>query len=407
MPVERTAHSPRSRFTRPVLSESMSQPSVAEFFAGIGLVRAGVEAAGLDVVWANDISPIKQAVYSANFGSADYHLCDVRDVRGTDVPDVDIATASFPCIDLSLAGHRRGLAGEQSGLYFEFVRVLAEMGKRRPAAVLIENVPSFISSRGGRDLHDALAALNRLGYVCDLAVVDSRWFVPQSRSRLFVLGLLGTDWLTSVPSLSVVDDEATEGAAESDALRPPSLRRFLAQTSGLDLTRRMIGRPPSADPMLADVVERLPEEDERWWDAKRLAAFDRTLPGRHAARIAGLKDQRLTAWRTGYRRTRGGRAVWEVRADEIAGCLRTARGGSSRQALVEIKQGRHRVRWMTARECGRLQGVPDSFDISPVTESQALFGFGDAVTVPVITWLAESFVAPALGMRAANAHAAA
>ena len=126
----------------------MSLPSVAEFFAGIGLVRAGVEAAGLDVVWANDISPVKHAVYVANFGSDEYRLCDVRDVRGADVPGVDVATATFPCIDLSLAGHRRGLAAEQSGLFFEFVRVLDEMGARRPAAVLIENVPSFVSSRG-------------------------------------------------------------------------------------------------------------------------------------------------------------------------------------------------------------------------------------------------------------------
>lgn len=373
----------------------MSLPSVAEFFAGIGLVRAGVEAAGLDVVWANDISPVKHAVYAANFGGDEYRLCDVRDVRGADVPGVDVATASFPCIDLSLAGHRRGLAGEQSGLFFEFVRVLDEMGARRPAAVLIENVPSFVSSRAGRDLHDALAALNRLGYVCDLAVVDSRWFVPQSRSRLFVLGVLGADRATDAPSLSVVDGETVDGVAGFDALRPAPLRRFLARAAGLDLTRLMTGGPTAVDPRLGDVVERLAPEDDRWWDAKRLAAFDRTLPERHAARVAELEGQSLTAWRTAYRRTRGGRAVWEVRADEIAGCLRTARGGSSRQALVEISEGRHRVRWMTARECGRLQGVPDSFDISPVTESQALFGFGDAVTVPVITWLVESFVAPA------------
>ena len=157
----------------------------------------------------------------------------------------------------------------------------------------------------------------------------------------------------------------------------------------------MTGRPAAVDPRLGDVVERLAPEDERWWDAERLAAFDSTLPERHAARIAELEDQSAPAWRTAYRRTRAGKAVWEVRADEIAGCLRTARGGSSRQALVEAGDGCHRVRWMTARECGRLQGVPDSFDISPVTESQALFGFGDAVTVPVITWLVESFVAPA------------
>lgn len=375
----------------------MSQPSVAEFFAGIGLVRSGMEAAGFEVVWANDISPMKHAVYAANFDGDDYRLCDVRDVSGGDVPDVDVATASFPCIDLSLAGHRRGLAGEQSGLYFEFVRVLSEMGERRPAAVLIENVPSFVSSHGGHDLRDALAALNRLGYVCDLAVVDSRWFVPQSRNRLFVLGLRDLAVQAGVASLTVVENDAATSNGRADALRPPALRKFLAGSGHLELASIFDGCPPTIQARLADAVEHLNADDERWWNEQRLAAFDRTLPGRHEARIAELEEQNVTAWRTAYRRTRGGRAVWEVRADEIAGCLRTARGGSSRQALVEVRAGAHRVRWMTAREYARLQGVPDGFDISPVTESQALFGFGDAVTVPVISWIADSFLAPALG----------
>ena len=385
----------------------MSKPSVAEFFAGIGLVRSGVEAAGFEVVWANDISPVKQAVYAANFGADHYRLCDVRDIRGDAVPEVDVATASFPCIDLSLAGHRRGLAGEQSGLYFEFVRVLAEMGERRPAAVLIENVPSFISSRGGHDLHDALAALNRLGYVCDLAIVDSRWFVPQSRSRLFVLGLRDVAVQAGVPSLSVVENDAAAATGPTDALRPPSLRKFLVASGSLELAPIFDGCPPAVPARLADVVEHLDADDGRWWDERRLAAFDRTLPERHEVRIAELEEQNIAAWRTAYRRTRGGRAVWEVRADEIAGCLRTARGGSSRQALVEVRDGAHRVRWMTAREYARLQGVPDDFDISPVTESQALFGFGDAVTVPVITWIADSFLAPAIRPLAASAGQAA
>lgn len=374
----------------------MSKPSVAEFFAGIGLVRSGMEAAGFEVVWANDISPMKHAVYAANFDGDDYRLCDVRDVSGGDVPDVDVATASFPCTDLSLAGHRRGLAGEQSGLYYEFVRVLSEMGERRPPAVLIENVPSFISSRGGRDLHDALASLNRLGYSCDLAVVDSRWFVPQSRNRLFILGMRGVGVRSDAPSLSVVENDAATAARRSDALRPPSLRKFMAASANLDLSKIFDANPPAGQTRLPDVVERLDDDDERWWDSKRLAAFDRTLPERHVARIAQLEEQSAMTWRTAYRRTRGGNAVWEVRADEIAGCLRTARGGSSRQALVEVRAGAHRVRWMTAREYARLQGVPDGFDISPVTESQALFGFGDAVTVPAITWIAHSFLAPAL-----------
>lgn len=385
----------------------MSQPSVAEFFAGIGLVRSGMEAAGFEVVWANDISPMKHAVYAANFDGDDYRLCDVRDVRGGDVPDVDVATASFPCIDLSLAGHRRGLAGEQSGLYFEFVRVLSEMGERRPAAVLIENVPSFISSHGGRDLHDALTSLDRLGYVCDLAVVDSRWFVPQSRNRLFVLGLRDAAVQAGVPSLSVVGHDVATGTGRTDALRPPALRKFLTGSGHLELASIFDGCPPAVQARLADAVEHLDADDGRWWDERRLAAFDRTLPERHEVRIAELEEQNIAAWRTAYRRTRGGRAVWEVRADEIAGCLRTARGGSSRQALVEVRDGTHRVRWMTAREYARLQGVPDDFDISPVTESQALFGFGDAVTVPVITWIADSFLSPALRPLAASAGQAA
>ena len=385
----------------------MAKPTVAEFFAGIGLVRAGVEAAGLDVVWANDISPVKHAVYAANFDGDDYCVCDVRNIRGDDVPDVDVATASFPCIDLSLAGHRRGLAGEQSGLYFEFVRVLAEMGERRPAAVLIENVPSFISSRGGRDLHDALASLNQLGYSCDLAVADSRWFVPQSRKRLFVLGWLDVSRQAGTPSLSVVDDGQARAALRADALRPPSLRKFLAASGGLELARIFVGCQPSVQARLADVVERLDDDDERWWPSKRLAAFDGTLPERHRARLAELEGDKAPTWRTAYRRTRGGEAVWEVRADEIAGCLRTARGGSSRQALVEVLDGAHRVRWMTAREYARLQGVPDDFDVSPVTESQALFGFGDAVTVPVITWIADGFLVPVLRSPTAAAGEAA
>lgn len=385
----------------------MSKPSVAEFFAGIGLVRSGMEAAGFEVVWANDISPMKHAVYAANFDAADYLLCDVCDIRGSEVPDVDVATASFPCIDLSLAGHRRGLAGEQSGLYFEFVRVLAEMGERRPAAVLIENVPSFISSRGGRDLRVALASLNQLGYSCDLAVVDSRWFVPQSRNRLFVLGLLDDSGPEGAPSLTVVDDGPAHAASRADPLRPPPLRKFLASSPSLELAQIFVGRPHSVQTRLADVVERLDNDDERWWPSKRLAAFDATLPERHRARLAELEGQKATAWRTAYRRTRSGEAVWEVRADEIAGCLRTARGGSSRQALVEVVDGDHRVRWMTAREYARLQGVPDDFDVSPVTESQALFGFGDAVTVPVITWMADSFLVPALRSLTAAASEAA
>lgn len=184
----------------------------AEFFAGIGLVRCGLELAGISVIWANDIDPTKQAVYAANFDASEYSVRDIRDVRGSSVPDVDVATASFPCVDLSLAGRRRGLAGEQSGMFFEFARVLREMGVRAPPVVMIENVPSFVSSAGGRDLRDSIAELNLLGYVCDLLVIDACWFTPQSRPRLFVIGT--TQRLAGC------------GSTEPDILRPALVNSF-------------------------------------------------------------------------------------------------------------------------------------------------------------------------------------
>lgn len=88
----------------------------AEFFAGIGLVRLGLERSGWTCAFANDIDPKKLEMYRALFPDADEHfsLGDIRQVEARNLPEVDLATASFPCTDLSLAGGRAGLAGEHS-----------------------------------------------------------------------------------------------------------------------------------------------------------------------------------------------------------------------------------------------------------------------------------------------------
>ena len=364
----------------------------AEFFAGIGLVRSGLEQAGIDVVWANDIEPVKQAVYAANFDASDYLLDDIRNVRGASVPAVDIAAASFPCVDLSLAGNRRGLEGEQSGLFFEFARVLREMGERAPAVVMIENVTSFVSSRRGRDLHAAIAELNSLGYMCDLVAVDARWFRPQSRPRLFIIGIR--------------QRLAGPSAGKASPLRPGPVASFIRANRDLALQELPVPVPPRAGGGLREVVERLDPADERWWRGDRLLKFQESLSSSHRHRLDELRLKGTTEWRTAYRRTRGGAAVWEVRSDDIAGCLRTARGGSSRQAIVEIGPDGLRARWMTPREYARLQGAPEGFDYSAVTEVQALYGFGDAVCVPVVDWLARHVLAPAVVACACGSEAA-
>lgn len=129
--------------------------TVAEFFAGIGLMRMGLERSGWRVVFANDIDATKREMYRAHFGDGDELLPD--DIHKLDdnlVPSTALATASFPCNDLSLAGARKGLGGEQSSVFWGFVKILRNMGQRRPPIVLLENVAGFLTSRDGNSLAD-------------------------------------------------------------------------------------------------------------------------------------------------------------------------------------------------------------------------------------------------------------
>jgi DNA (cytosine-5)-methyltransferase 1 len=357
----------------------VQKPKAAEFFAGIGLVRLGLERAGVDVVFANDIDPTKRKIYAENFDAADFLLRDICDVTADDIPNIDIATASFPCTDLSLAGTRKGLAGAQSGMFWEFARLIGAMEERRPRAVLLENVPSFVSSHGGRDLRAAIQALNSHGYSCDIISLDARWFVPQSRPRLFIVGVL---------------DPMRDDLGERSAIyRSAPVARFCDSNRDLDLFALPLPELPVRTSTLRDCVSKLAQEDSRWWEPARLAGFLDTLSPIQRARLDARIEAPHLSWATAYRRTRAGVAVWEVRADELSGCLRTARGGSSKQAIVEAGRGEVRVRWMLPTEYAVLQGA-SGFRHDTVSDNQALFGFGDAVCVPAIEWLARHCLLP-------------
>ncbi|MDQ6601966.1 MAG: DNA cytosine methyltransferase [Chloroflexota bacterium] len=354
---------------------------VAEFFAGIGLVRMAMEEHGFNIIWANDIESAKLSLYKRNFDTGDFVLDDIRTIHGADVPDIDLATASFPCTDLSLAGNRVGLKGEQSGLFWQFARVLREMRGRRPYAVMLENVPSFATSHDGRDLQLALQRLNRLGYWCDLLVIDARHFVPQSRPRLFIVG-------SRAPLLS-------PGFWEPSLLRPPWIKRFVQRHPELRLHALPLSLDALNDRTLEDIVQPLPANDERWWSTERQWRFIQELSPLQLTRLNTLRAGHQLSWATAYRRTRNGKPAWEIRADAISGCLRTARGGSSKQALVEAGDGQVRVRWMTALEYARLQGAA-LYNFEGIPDNRVLFGFGDAVCVPAVSWLARHYLNPLL-----------
>ena len=220
-------------------------------------------------------------------------------------------------------------------------------------------------------------ALNGLDYTCDLVMVDARWFVPQSRPRVFVVA--------SQLSLG----EATSWQASP--LRPSWTGKFVQKNSTLQMQAARLPGPPPQYGHLAHFVELYPSHHPFWWNGERLESFVSSLSPVQANRLESMRGAEYVTYATAYRRTRYGKPVWEIRSDDIAGCLRTGRGGSSRQALVEAGQGSVRVRWMTAGEYARLQGAPD-VSFGGVTEAQARFALGDAVCVPAVAWLLRNYL---------------
>ena len=357
-----------------------SRYTALEFFSGIGCARAGMAKAGVGTVWANDIDKTKCDLYRAQWGGGDLVHDDVFDIDPATVPTADIAWASSPCTDLSLAGKREGLvAGHESSAFFGFVRAIDGMGTRRPGAVVLENVCGLASSHDGDDFRTVVTEFNRLGYSVDAYELDARRWVPQSRPRMFVVGLL----------------DPVDGGRLDSSLRPDRLAWI---HSDPELRTHVSELPPAPELRgegFTALHERLAPDDGRWWDEGRTDAFVASLSAVQRQRFDKLRSGDAVVARTAYRRTRKGRPTWEIRQDDIAGCLRTARGGSSKQAVVELGRGRVRVRWMTGREYAALQGA-DDFDLSGFRESQVMYAFGDAVAVPAVAWLMRSVVVPAL-----------
>lgn len=358
------------------------EKNFAEFFSGIGLMRIGLEQAGWRIAFANDIDEDKWQMYRDHFGqTGEFILGDVHKLDPAAVPSVALATASFPCNDLSLAGARKGLEGAQSSAFWGFVDVLAKMGpRRRPPMVLLENVTGFLTSHDGNDFRDALLALNRLGYAVDAFIVDAVRFVPQSRQRLFVVG-------TKTRAVSALND--TPRFYESDS-RPPALADFILWNPDINWRIRQTPSLPTSERKLDSVLEDLSPNSQAWWSRERCEYLLKQMSPKHRSQAEAMLRSDRTSYGTVFRRVRHGKSMAELRTDGIAGCLRTPRGGSGRQILFAAGRGRFAVRLLTSRECARLMGA-DDFAIR-VPLNQALFGFGDAVCVPVIRWIAEHYL---------------
>ena len=356
-----------------------------EYFAGIGLFRMGLEAAGWQPLYANDWSAERAQMYRGFFGE-DYEIEDIFAVDSRDIPQATLATCSFPCIDLSLAGKGEGINGQHSSAFWGFHDRLREQASDAPRLIVLENVNGWMYSNGGNDFYETIRSLNEIGYTCDAFVLNARSFVPQSRPRVFVIGA------KDIP----MPDNYLSLAYRSKRLMPPRLKDLMLQDSGIQWACFDVPEPPDyrSTGFSDDIVETLHPDDYRWWPEQKVQKHLAMMPPSHLAMVEDMAQRESESSRTFFRRRRKDGQRAEVRPDDIAGCLRTAVGGSGKQFMVIAGNGAIRMRTLTAREYARLQGVPDLFHIVAETERQSLNAFGDAVCVPVVTWLANAVLRP-------------
>ncbi len=347
--------------------------SYLEFFAGSGLVAQGLKSV-FKPVWANDIDAKKAAVYTANHSGNHFHLGSIADVDGSALPAAQLAWASFPCQDLSLAGLAEGIHGKRSGLVWEWLRVIDEMPEPPPFLVA-ENVLGLVSSSGGanyRALHEALV---QRGYKVGAILFDAIHFVPQSRPRIFVVAVKRE---LSIPAEL---ERSTPAWCHPEAVRKVAVG--LADWVWWDLPQ-----PTARVKPLSDIID----FEATYSDAKKDERNLLLISPKQIDFLNAIPQHELVV-APGYKRMRGGKQVLELRFDNVAGCLRTPSGGSSCQVLVVRENGKLQSRLLTVRETARLMGAPDTYEI-PGTYYEGYKAMGDAVAVPVAEWLSTKLLSP-------------
>jgi DNA (cytosine-5)-methyltransferase 1 len=341
------------------------------YFTGGAFTEEGFGSA-FNTIAANDISATKAVSARRNRPGLRYVVADVAKLKLDWAPKADLETASPPCTGFSEAGDRKGLDDPESGTLLPWIdlieaRIKAGLG---PRVIAVENVVDLAADRDA--FLRLTTAFTGLGYRMTAMALDASRWLPQSRERLFLIAvsddiacgveamssLTATPWMTPRPLI------------DAHARLPHAVK---ARWFWLNMPE-----PPPRDVTLADIIDLTAPWDP---DKARLAL----MTPAHRARLTTDK------YLPGFRRRRHGAQKLEVRDDGLAGCVRKAKGGSSVQDLVGLRQSRK----FTARESARLMGIRDSY-VLPAVKGDALDLIGDGICPPVVRWVSAHVLEPML-----------
>lgn len=379
--------------------------AVGSLFAGVGGMDRGLERAGMTVRWQIEIDPFCRRVLERHWPGVPKHG-DIREVRGDELEPVDLVCGGFPCQDLSVAGRRAGLAGERSGLFFEFMRLAARI---RPRWLLIENVPGLLSSNGGRDMGAVIGALGELGYGYAWRVLDAQYFgVAQRRRRVFIVGCAGD----RIGAATVLFEP------ESCGWDPPPRREARAAVTPI----LEVGARTNGDGYRdGDGIGREGDSMYSLQAAKQHAVAYQchggnvgpmgtvrsgngaltggvpfvAQPLRSGRRISDSNGDEGNVFLAAQAVSANQRR--EVRLRDVHGSLMGERSGAQFDGVMQ----RMAVRRLTPTEGERLQGFPDGWTLlgDDTPDSPRYRALGNAVCVPVAEWIGRRILAHAGGGR--------
>lgn len=367
---------------------------VLSLFSGIGGFDLGFQRAGMEVVGMCEIDKHAQKILQRSFPDATLHT-DVRKVR-YERRSIDLICGGFPCQDLSVAGKRRGLDGERSGLWFEFARIIDEA---EPAWVVIENVPGLFSSNGGRDFAVIVDWLVQRGYGVGWRVLDAQGFgLAQRRKRVFIVASFGSprgctvllehEGLQRNPKPSRAKGQGDTGATEKRlgidigyALRSNPSASGDKGDGGLNTTLIPTWHATT------DVSPTLRAEAKQL-----LMTGDGNINAGLAIGINGQHGQWTPLHEQSHApsTTKVEQVLWEACHTDIPARLCSnqelsptlpARMGTDGNNVPLIG-----VRRLTPTECERLQGFPDGWTDGQA-DTQRYKQLGNAVAVPVAEWI--------------------
>lgn len=344
-----------------------------DLFAGIGGFRLGFQRAGGECVFTSEIDPHARKTYAVNHGVAESDIYgDITKIDPHAIPAHDVLLAGFPCQAFSPAGHERGFADTRGTLFFEIARILAA---GRTNAFCLENVPRLLTHDNGKTFSVMSAAIRDLGFHLSLQVVNAAAWVPQRRKRVFLCG------------------HQYNPAFNIDFLQFPD---------------------PESGPKLGSILERGDPPGTRLTDAEWTAAKEHksnqsaqgrgfgcnvvaagqvgpTLTTRNVETNEFVIDE-LTLSDTfmGHlekeNRTRGN--ITHICGDgDVGNTLIAQYQGSAGASAVLVEQPGRNPRRLSARECARYMGFPDTFQI-PVSRSAAYKLFGNSIVPQVAEHIA-------------------